>query len=215
MKSVLIIGMGQYGNHLCKKMYELGNEIMIVDKEESQLSECLSLSTAAQVGDCTKREVIQSLGVDNFDVCFVCMADDFENSLVITSLVKEFGAKMVVSEASKKMQVRFLLNNGADEVAYPVRDNAERIGVKYGTNLVLDYIELADGYSMYEINPLKNWIGKSIRQIDVRAKYNITIIAIKEDDKCNFTPDIDKILEKDTTLMIVGNESDIQKLLTK
>lgn len=215
MRSVLIIGMGQYGNHLCKKMYELGNEIMIVDKVESQLSECLPLSTAAQVGDCTKREVVQSLGVENFDVCFVCMADDFESSLVITSLVKELGAKTVVSEASKKMQVRFLLSNGADEVAYPVRDNAERIGVKYGTNMVLDYIELSDGYSMYEIHPLKSWIGKTIRQLDVRAKYNISVIATKEDDKCNFTPDIDEVLEEDTTLMIVGNEEDIKKIITK
>ncbi len=215
MKSVLIIGMGQYGNHLCERLYALGNEIMIVDINEDKLSDFLYMATAAQVGDCTKREVIRSLGVSNFDVCFVCIGNNFENSLVITSLLKEAGAKYVVSEACRGMQVKFLLNNGADDVAYPIRDNAHRVGTKYGTNMILDYVDLADGYSMYEIHPLKAWIGKSIRDLDVRAKYGVSIIATKEDDSFNFAPDIDKPLEPDDKLMIVGDNDTIHKFILK
>ena len=215
MKSVLIIGLGKYGNHLCEKMYELGNEIMIVDQDEEKLTDLLPMVITAQVGDCTKREIVKSLGVDNFDVCFVCIGNNFENSLVVTSLLKEAGAKYVVSEACRGMQVQFLLNNGADDVVYPIRDSAQKAGTKYGTNLVLDYIELSKGYSMYEIHPLKSWIGKSIKQIDMRAKYNVSVIATREDEEYNFAPSIDNPLEEGDSLMIVGNDEDIKKIIVK
>ncbi len=215
MKSILIIGMGQYGNHLCEKMYDLGNEIMIVDINEEKLADYLSMTTAAQVGDCTKRDVVRSLGVDNFDVCFVCIGNNFENSLVVTSLVKEAGAKYVVSEASRGMQVKFLLSNGADDVVYPISDSAQKAGTKYGSNIVEDYIALSKGYSMYEIHPLKEWIGKSIKQINMRAKYNVSVIATKEDGELNFAPDISNPLEKEDSLMIVGNDEDIKKIIIK
>ncbi len=215
MKSVLIIGMGQYGNHLCEKMNELGNEIMIVDKDEDKLSDYLSMAVAAQVGDCTKREVVKSLGVDNFDICFVCIGNDFESSLVVTSLIKQAGAKFIVSEACRGMQVQFLLNSGADDVVYPIRDSARKVGTKYGTTMVQDFIELAKDFSMYEVHPLKNWVGKSIRQLNIRAKYNVTVIAKKEGDHVNFQPNVDEPLEATDSLMIVGEEDAIQKLIVR
>ena len=213
MRSILIIGIGHFGKHLCEKLCELGNEVMIVDKNEERMSGLLEIVTAAQVGDCTRREVIKTLGVGNFDVCFVCMGSDFESSLVITNLVKEAGAKHVVSVANRDMQVRFLLKNGADEAIYPNRDSAERIGVKYGTNKVFDYIEMTEGYSMYEVPPLKKWIGKSIREIDVRAKYGVSIIAIKEENQMDFTPSITEPLREDQHLLIGGQQEAMERLL--
>lgn len=119
MKSVLIIGIGRFGRHLARKFVELGNEVMIVDIEEEKMSEIVSIVTTAQIGDCTNVDVLKSLGVRNFDICFVCIGDNFQASLEITSLLKELGAKHVVSKANREIHAKFLLRNGADDVVYP------------------------------------------------------------------------------------------------
>ena len=164
MKSILMIGMGKFGHLLCMNMAELDNEIMIVDEDEERLSDLLPLVTSAQIGDCTNVEVLKSLGIRNFDVCFVCISGNFQNSLEITSLLKELGASYVVSKAERDIQAKFLLRNGADEVIYPERDIAERAAKKFSSNHVFDYLELTDDYGIYEIPLLREWIGKSIRE---------------------------------------------------
>ena len=110
MKSFLVIGMGRFGQYLCRELSKLGNEIMIVDDVEERLESCMSLVTSAKIGDCTKPEVLKALGVRNFDTCFVCMGRNFQSSLEITSLLKEMGAKWVVSRASTDVQAKWLLN---------------------------------------------------------------------------------------------------------
>ena len=127
MKSVLIIGLGRFGHHLCIDMANRGNEVMIIDKDEKKTTDLLEYATAVRVGDCTNEEVLRSLGVGNFDLCFVCIGSNFQSSLEITSLVKELGAKHVVSKANRDIHAKFLLRNGADEVFYPDRDIAERL----------------------------------------------------------------------------------------
>ena len=130
MKSVLIIGLGRFGHHLCADMVKLGNEVMIIDRDEAKTEDLLSIATSVKVGDCTNEEVLRSLGVGNFDICFVCIGSNFQSSLEITSLVKELGAKHVVSKANRDIHAKFLLRNGADEVFYPDRDIAERLAVE-------------------------------------------------------------------------------------
>ena len=133
MKSILMIGMGKFGHLLCMNMAKLDNEIMIVDEDEERLSDLLPLVTSAQIGDCTNVEVLKSMGIRNFDVCFVCISGNFQNSLEITSLLKELGASYVVSKAERDIQAKFLLRNGADEVIYPERDTAERAAKKFSS----------------------------------------------------------------------------------
>ena len=159
MKSVLIIGMGRFGNHLCRKLVELKNEVMAVDMKEEAIEDVLPLVMSANIGDCTNVEVLNSLGVRNFDLCFVCIGNNFQSSLEITNLLKEMGAKYVISKANRDIQAKFLLKNGADEVVYPNRDIAEKIAVRCSMNHVFDYIELNEGYTICEIPPLKEWIG--------------------------------------------------------
>ena len=124
MKSFLVIGLGKFGAHLARRLTELGNEVMVVDTQEDYVQELADVVDNAQVADCTKVEVLKSLGVSNFDACFVCMATNFQNSLEITSQLKELGAKMVVSKANTDIHAKFLLRNGADEVVYPEKDMA-------------------------------------------------------------------------------------------
>lgn len=213
MKSVLIIGMGRFGHHLCMNMLNLKNEVMIVDIDEKKMEDLVPDVTSAKIGDCTNEEVLKSFGVGNFDLCFVCIGTNFQSSLEITSLLKELGAKHVISKANRDVHAKFLLRNGADEVIYPDRDIAERMAVRYSANHVFDYIELTDEYSIYEIPPVERWIGKSIKDVGVRQKYHASIIATKEGDKTKLLPPAEHIFKKDEHLMIIGQKEDIDRIL--
>ena len=173
MKSILIIGMGRFGRHLCRNLAALGNQIMVVDELEENLEEMLPYVVSAKIGDCTNEAVLKSLGIDNFDICFVCIGTNFQSSLEITSLVKEMGARYVVSKANRDIHAKFLLRNGADEVIYPDRDIAEKLAVRYSANHVFDYIELTDEFSIYEIPPLPEWVDKSLKDLSIRNRYHI------------------------------------------
>lgn len=213
MKSILIIGLGRFGHHLCTNLANMGNEVMIIDRNEESMADLLQYATTAKVGDCTKEEVLRTLGIGNFDLCFVCIGSNFQSSIEITSLVKDLGARYVVSKAKRDIHAKFLLRNGADEVFYPDRDIAERIAVKHSANHVFDYIELTEGYSIFEIPSLENWIGKTIRQVDIRAKYHVNIIGVKEDGHLRILPHADYVLTGREHLMIIGLRKDIDKIL--
>ena len=129
MKSILVIGMGRFGQHLCENLGKLDNQIMAVDMQEERLEPVLPYVVSAKIGDCTNELVLKSLGVDNFDICFICIGNNFQNSLEVTSMIKEMGARYVVSKANRDIHARLLLKNGADEVVYPDRDVAEKLSL--------------------------------------------------------------------------------------
>ncbi|MEF9946112.1 MAG: TrkA family potassium uptake protein [Lachnospiraceae bacterium] len=213
MKSILVIGLGRFGHHLSKNLMDLGNEVMIIDWKEEAMADLLPIVTTAKVGDCTNEEVLRSLGIGNFDICFVCIGSNFQSSIEITSLVKELGARYVISKANRDIHAKFLLRNGADEVFYPDRDIAERLAVKHSANHVFDYIELTEGYSIYEIPPMHGWVGKSIRQVDIRAKYRVSIIGVKQEGDLKILPHADYILTENDHLMLLGLSKDVEKIL--
>ena len=153
MKSILIIGLGHFGTHLCMNLSKLDNEIMIVDQHEERLEDLLPYVISAKIGDCTNIKVLESLGISNFDLCIVCIGSNFQSSLEITSLLKDLGAKRIVSKANRDIHAKFLQRNGADEVIFPDRDVAAKLAVRLSADNVFDYINLADGYSIYEITP--------------------------------------------------------------
>lgn len=215
MKTVLIIGMGRFGHHLCKKMVELGNEVMIVDMNEEKLKDMLPLVLNAQIGDCTNPDVLKELGVRNFDICFVCIGGNFQSSLEISSQLKEMGARYVVSKADRDIQAKFLLRNGADEVVYPDRDIALKAAVRYSANHVFDYVGLTDEYSIYEIPVMNEWLGISIKEADFRQRYNVNILGIKRDGTADFLPSADHIFEKDEHLLILGRKEAVDKILAQ
>lgn len=214
MKSFLIIGMGKFGHHLCESLLQLGNEIMIVDQEEDRVSDMISRVENVQIGDCTNIDMVKSLGVSNFDIVFVCIGSNFQNSLEVTWLMHQEGAKHVVSKANRDTHARFLLRNGADEVIYPDRDIADRMAKAYSADSIFDYFEIEDGYSMYEIKMPEKWIGKTLRQLNVRQKHKINIVALKSaDQKINVLPDADYPFRRDDRVLVVGDDHDVEKLL--
>ncbi len=215
MKSILIIGMGRFGHHLCRNLAELGNQIMIVDEVEERLEAMLPYVVSAKIGDCTNEAVLESLGISNFDLCFVCIGTNFQSSLEITSLVKEMGAKWVVSKATRDIHAKFLLRNGADEVIYPDRDLAEKIAVRYSANHVFDYIELTDEFSIYEIPPMSQWVGKSIKELSIRNRYHINILGTKEQGEAKLMPGPDYVIRANEHLMIIGRKNDVDRILAQ
>lgn len=213
MKSILIIGMGRFGRHLCKNLSQLGNQVMVVDEKEENLEEMLPYVVSAKIGDCTNENVLKSLGISNFDLCFVCIGTNFQSSLEITSLVKELGGRHVVSKANRDIHAKFLLRNGADEVIYPDRDIAEKLAVRYSANHVFDYIELTEEYSIYEIPPLPEWTGKTIKELDIRNRYGIHILGTKANGKAKLMPGASYVICQEEHLMVIGKKEDVDRIL--
>ena len=211
MKSILLIGLGRFGRHIAKKLDELHHQVMAVDKEDTRVDAVLPFVTNAQIGDATNEDFLSSLGVGNFDVCIVAIGDSFQNSLEVTSLLKELGARMVVSRAARDVHAKFLLRNGADEIVYPERQLADWVAIRYSADHILDYIELDEGHAIFEISIPEEWIGKTIGQLDIRKKYNINIMALKTNDIMNLKITSDTQLLKGSTMLVLGETKHIQK----
>ena len=211
MKSILLIGLGRFGRHIAIKLDELHHHVMAVDKEDTRVDAVLPFVTNAQIGDATNEDFLSSLGVGNFDVCIVAIGDNFQNSLEVTSLLKELGAKMVVSRAARDVHAKFLLRNGADEIVYPERQLADWVAIRYSADHILDYIELDEEHAIFEISIPEEWLGKTIGQLDIRKKYNINIMALKTNDIMNLEISSDTQLLKGSTMLVLGETKHIQK----
>ena len=211
MKSILLIGLGRFGRHIAIKLDELHHQVMAVDKKDTRVDAVLPFVTNAQIGDATNEDFLSSLGVGNFDVCIVAIGDDFQNSLEVTSLLKELGARMVVSRAARDVHAKFLLRNGADEIVYPERQLADWVAIRYSADHILDYVELDEEHAIFEISIPREWIGKTIGQLDIRKKYNINIMALKTNDIMNLKISSDTQLLEDSTMLVLGETKHIQK----
>ena len=211
MKSILLIGLNRFGSLLAKQLYDLGHQIMAVDKDEARVNEILPLVTDAQIGDSTNEAFLRSLGVNNYDVCIVAIGGDFQSSLETTSLLKELGGKLVVSRADRDVQTKFLLRNGADEVLNPEKQIAEWAAIRYSSNHVLDYIKLDNSHAIFEVAVPPDWIGRTVGQIDIRKRYGINIMAVKEAGKMDLSVTPETVLTDRKTMLVLGERKAIQK----
>ena len=211
MKSVLIIGAGQFGTHIAKRMEELRCEVMVVDNNEDCINDIVSYVTYAKIGDGTNEEFLRTLGINNFDVCFVTLGSHFQTSLETTSLLSELGAKKIVSRATNDVQMKFLLRNGADEVVYPEKQTALRIATKYASDNILDYFHLENGIYLYELKVPKDWCGKKLGQIDIRKKYKINVLTIKRNNEV-IMPSAETVIQQDDVAFVLGESRDIHKI---
>ena len=211
MKNILLIGLGRFGKHIALQLNKLGHEVMAVDSNEERVNEILPIVTNAQIGDSTNTEFLKSLGIGNFDVCIVTIGGNFQNSLETTSLLKELGAKLVVSRAERDVQAKFLLRNGADEVVYPEKQVANWAAIRYTADHIRDYIEVDDAHAIFEVEVPKGWIGKTVGELDIRRKYSINIMATKENGKINMAVSPDTVFTDNITLLVLGAYKELQK----
>ena len=211
MKNILLIGLGRFGRHIALQLNKLGHEVMAVDINEERVNESLPIVTNAQIGDSTNTEFLRSLGIGNFDVCIVTIGGNFQNSLETTSLLKELGAKLVVSRAERDVQEKFLLRNGADEVIYPEKQVANWAAIRYTADHIRDYIEVDEGHAIFEVEVPEGWIGKTVGELDIRRKYSINIMATKENGKINMAVSPETVFTDKITPLVLGAYKELQK----
>lgn len=211
MKNVLLIGAGHFGRHIAMQLSQLGHQVMALDTDEERINDILPFVTKAQIGDSTNAELLRALGIRNFDVCFVTISGNFQNSLETTSLLKELGAKYVVSRAERDVQAKFLLRNGADNVVYPEKQMAIWAAKRYTADHIFDYIEIDKQHAIFEAEVPKAWVGKSIGTLDVRKKFGINILGIKRLGKTDVSITPDTILSEDITMLALGEYKALQK----
>ena len=211
MKNILLIGAGRFGRHIAVQLSQLGHQVMAVDTNEERISDVLPYVTNAQIGDSTNAEFLRSLGIGNFDVCIVTISDNFQNSLETTSLLKELGAKCVVSRAERDVQAKFLLRNGADHIVYPEKQVAKWAAIRYTADHIFGYIEVDEQNAIFEVEVPEGWVGKSIGELDIRRKYGINILGIKRAGKTDVSVTPDTVLSDDITILALGEYKALQK----
>ena len=194
MKNILLIGLGRFGRHIAIQLNQLGHDIMAIDTNEERVNDILPFVTNAQIGDSTNPDFLKSLGIGNFDICFVTISGSFQNSLETTSLLKELGAKLVISRAERDVQEKFLLRNGADKDDH-----------------ILDYMEVDASHAIIEVEVPSGWIGKTVGELDIRKKYNINIMAVKSNGKINMSVSTNTLFTNNITLLVLGEYKAIQK----
>lgn len=213
MKSVLIIGMSTFGQHLLVEFSKKGAEVMIVDKDENVITPMLEYAVSAKIADCTAPGVLSSFGVDEFDRCFVCLGGHFTESLEIAYQLKELGAKRVVAEVNRDIEKKFLLRNGADDVVYPEEDLAVRTAGMEMSDNIFDAVALSDGFMIYEISIPSKWIGMNLKDLKVREKYNVSVIAVKRDGHIYPVINPDTVFNRNEHIYIICSEKALQKLI--
>ena len=211
MKNILLIGLGRFGLNAAKKLRELDHEVLAVDENEERVNDAMPYVTEARIGDCTRAEFLKSLDVPRFDLCIVAIGDDFQSSLEITSLLKDFGAKKVVSRACNDVQGKFLLRNGADNIVYPERQLAHWTAIRYASDNLSDYIELGDDSGIFEVTPPAAWTGKTVGDIDIRKRFGVNILAIKKDGKMSLAVNCNSVIEDGFHLILLGEFKDVLK----
>ena len=213
MKSVLLVGLGRFGKHIAEKLYEPDHQVMAVDRREGRVDAVLPLVTNAQIGDSTSEEFLSSLDVPSFDACIVAIGDRFQNSLETTDLLKELGARKVIARASRGVQEKFLLRCGADEVVYPEKQLAAWTAIRCTSDHILDYIELDDDFSLFELSVPEDWQGKTVLQLDLRKRYGINILGIRRNGKLDMSIGPNTILDGVSPILILGRQKDVNKCL--
>ena len=193
------------------KLNSLNHEVLAIDSDEERVNRALSIVTNAMIGDSTDKDFLSPLGIRNFDVCIVAIGDDFQNSLETASLLKELGAKKVIARASRGVQEKFLLRNGADEVVYPEKQLAVWTAIRCTSEHILDYIELDGEHSIFELDVPAGWEGKSIVELNVRGRFHINILGIRDHGQLYMDIKPDTVLNADSSILVLGKQKDVHK----
>ena len=215
MKSILVIGMGRFGTYLAQNLADMGNQVMVVDKDADIIERLAPRFTDALCGDCAQEEVLKEIGINNFDVVFVTMGSSFQSSLEVSALAKELGAKHVVSMSGSEIQSKFLLRNGADEVIYPQKDMALKTAVRYNAENIFDFIQLDSDNGILELAIPEEWVGKDVVSANIRKEYNLNVLAVKKGGHDTTLALAGYVFTAQDHVVVAGAFKDVQKLKKK
>ena len=212
-KQYLVIGCGRFGSSVAKKMCQLGNEVMVIDKDEDSINNIAELVTHTAIVDVTEERDLKSIGLGNFDVVIVAISSDVRASIMATVMAKEMGVPKVVCKAKDELQAKVLYKIGADKVVFPERDMGIRLAYNLASENILDQINLDPEYSIMEIVTPQNWVGKWIIELNLRAKYDITVLAVKTQSGLKVMPSPNYKMQEKNILIIIGNTDKISDII--
>lgn len=210
-KQFVVIGLGSFGSSVAKTLYSLGNEVLAVDSDEAIVREIADYVTHAVQVDTSDEKSLKDLGISNFDVAVIGIGTDMQASIMATLIVKELGVKYIVSKAHDEMHAKLLYKIGADRVVFVERDMGVRVAHNIFASNILDYIELSPDYNISEIVCPEEWHGKTLKEIDVRANYGLSVIAIKREHDVNIAPKADDIISYDDVIIAIGATKELGK----
>lgn len=214
-KQFVVIGCGRFGTSVATQLYDLGFEVMAVDKSEETIQNLADKVTYAVQADAVDENSLNSIGIRNFDVAVITIGADIQSSILVTLMVKELGVKTVVAKAQNEMHGKVLYRIGADRVVFPEMEMGVRIAKNLVSDNILEYIQLAPDYSIMEVKALDTWIGKNLMEIDMRSKYGINVMAIKHENEINIAVMATDIIKENDVLVVIGHNDDLNKLEEK
>lgn len=212
LKQFAVLGLGRFGSSLAKTLYELGHDVLAVDRSEDVVQDISDSVTHAIQADATDESTLRSLGLRNFDVAVVTIGSDIQASILVTLIVKELGIKYIVAKAQSELHAKVLYKIGADRVVFPERDMGVRVAHNLVSTNILDFIELSSDYSIIEMAALPEWKDKTLVQLNMRGKYGINVIAIRRGGEINVSPKAEDRIEDNDVLVVVGDNDGISKL---
>lgn len=210
-KQYAVIGLGRFGSSVARSLSQAGHEVLAVDSSESIVQEISSAVTHAVQADSTDEEALKALGISEFDVVVVAIGVDMQASILTTILLRELGVKTIIAKSISDLHGKVLKKIGADKVVFPERDMGNRVAHHLISSHILDLVELSKDHSIIEIQATERLIGRNIRELDIRAKYNCNVIAVKNGDHLQIPPDADMPLRQEDVLVMLGANSDLQK----
>ncbi|WP_300258542.1 potassium channel family protein [Clostridium sp.] len=214
-KQFVIIGLGRFGASVAKTLYALGHDVLAIDSNEDLVQEISDSVTHAVQMDATDENALRTLGIRNFDVAVVTIGANIQASVMATLLVKDMGIKYIIAKGNSDLHAKVLYKIGADRVILPEKDMGVRVAHNLVSSSILDYIELSPDYSIIEIESPKEWYGKSMKELSLRSKYGINVMAIKRNNEVNISPDADDVINKDDIVVAIGSAEDLTKLEVK
>lgn len=211
-KQFVVIGLGRFGISLAKTVYDLGHDVLVIDKDEDLIQEISDNVTHAVQMDATDENALRTLGIRNFDVAVVTIGSNIQASVMVTLLVKELGVKYIIAKGNSDLHAKVLQKIGADRVILPEKDMGVRVAHNLVSSSILDYIELSPEYSIMEIESMEEWWNKSLKEIKLRSKYGINVVAIKKGDDINVSPSADDIVGEKDIVVAIGSADELSKL---
>lgn len=208
----VVFGLGKFGKSVAQTLADNGKEVLAIDTMEEVIQDVSDIVTHAVQADVTDADALKALGVGNFDVAVIAISNNLQASIMSTILAKEMGVPYIIAKAQNDIHKRVLEKVGADKVIFPERE----IGVRIANNLIsenfVDYIELSDDYSIVETAVLDEWVGNSLKDINMRVNYGINVMAIRKGESISITPGPDLILQSSDILVVIGANSDLRKI---
>ncbi|KMY31303.1 potassium uptake system protein [Lysinibacillus xylanilyticus] len=209
IKQYAVIGLGRFGVSVARRLYEAGHEVLGIDINEERVEDAEPYVTHAVVADSTEEKALNSIGIRNFDCVIVAIGIDMQSSILTVSILKELGIKKIIAKALGKRHGQVLDKVGAEWVVYPERDMGERVANQLLSPNMLNYIELSKEYSIEEIMIPSKMAGHNLRDLDIRAKYNVSVIAIVRDGNITILPSPDEIIKEKDILVMIGHRKDL------